>query len=134
MRGVAPMQPSPTYELDLPKAMRQRVEKRLRQLPIITAPTTGEESSTDKDQLAPHLQRPLKSSMQHTGGFMVVKIIMWPHEVIYPVATKPTAFEELSIPLFMQGYLIVMKGDEEAIRAKMATPLEELMNDSELYG
>ena len=38
------------------------------------------------------------------------------------------------IPLFVQGYLIVMKGKEETIRARMATNLEELMSDAALYG
>ena len=66
---------------------------------------------------------------------MVVKRITWPYEVIYmySVAGKPAIYEELSLPLFVQGYLIVMKGEERAIRAKMATHLEELMEDAELY-
>ena len=49
-------------------------------------------------------------------------------EVNYSVAGKPAAYEELSNPLLGQGYLIVMKGEEEAIRTKMA------MSDAELYG
>ena len=63
-----------------------------------------------------------------------MKRITWPYEVVYSAPRKPAAYEELSIPLFMQGYLIVMKGEEEAIRSKMATHLEELMCYAELYG
>ena len=46
-------QPSPALEPDLPEAMRQRVAKKLQQLPIITASTTCEDLSTDEDQLTP---------------------------------------------------------------------------------
>ena len=31
------------------------------------------------------------------------------------------------------GYLIVMKGEKEAVRAKMASHLDDLMGDVELY-
>ena len=41
--------------------------------------------------------------------------------------------EDLSIPLFVKGYLIIMKGEGVAIKDNMATHLEELMTDSELY-
>ena len=46
----------------------------------------------------------------------------------------PTAYEDLSIPLFVKGYLIVVKGEEGVIKDKMATYLEQLKVDSELYG
>ena len=65
---------------------------------------------------------------------MVVKRVTWPHEVVYSAAGKPAAYEDLSIPLFIKGYRIVMKGEEGAIKDKMATHLEELMADTELYG
>ena len=44
------------------------------------------------------------------------------------------SYKELSIPLFIQGYLIVMKGEKGAVRAKMASHLADLMGDVELYG
>ena len=62
---------------------------------------------------------------------MVVRRITWPHEGIYSEDGKPAAYDELSIPLFVQGYFIVMKGEEEAIRARLAIHLEELMSDAE---
>lgn len=65
---------------------------------------------------------------------MVVKMVAWLHEVIYSVAGKLAAYEDLSMPLFMQGYLIVMKGEERAIKEKMATHVEEIMGGTELYG
>ena len=69
--------------------------------------------------------------MQCTGARIVVKCITWPHEVVYSAAGKPSAYEELSIALLVQGYLIVMEGEEGSNKYKMATHLEELMSDSE---
>ena len=39
---------------------------------------------------------------------MVVKNITWPHEMVYSSAGKPTAYQELSVYTFVQGYLVVM--------------------------
>ena len=64
---------------------------------------------------------------------MVVKRIMWPHEVVFTLAGKPASYEEPN-PLFVQGYLIVMKDEKEAVRVKMASYLKDLMGDAELYG
>ena len=36
--------------------------------------------------------------------------------------------------MFVKGYLITMKGEEGATNDKIATHLEELMKDTELYG
>ena len=58
---------------------------------------------------------------------MVVKKVIWLHEVIYTVAGKPAAYEELSIPLFMHDYLIIMQSEKDSVRAKMASHLQELI-------
>ena len=65
---------------------------------------------------------------------MVVKRLIWPHEVVYTLTGKPASYEELSTPLFVHGYLIVMRGEEGAVRKKMASHLEELMSDVEPNG
>ena len=65
---------------------------------------------------------------------MVVKRVTWPHEVVYSAVGKPAACEDLSIRMFIKGYLIVLKGVEGAIKDKMATHLEESVADPELCG
>ena len=47
---------------------------------------------------------------------MVVKRVTWLNEVVYSVAEKPAVYEDLSISLFIKGYLSVMKGEEGAIK------------------
>ena len=67
------------------------------------------------------------------AGSMDVKRITWPHEVISIWGQESQIiYKELSIPL-VQGYLIVMRCEMEAVRAKMASHLEDLMGDLELY-
>ena len=66
---------------------------------------------------------------------MVVNRITWLDEVVYTSVGKLASYEELSIPLFVQVYLIiVMKSEKETVRAKMASHLEDLMGDVERYG
>ena len=122
-----------TISCPLPKTMIYRVAKKLRQLPIITEPATDKESFTDEDQLDACYWRPLKLAMHCTRASIVVRRITWLHEVVYSVGLKPAANEHLSIPMFVHGYLIVMKGEEGAIKEKMATHLEALISDAELY-
>lgn len=55
-------------------------------------------------------------------------------KVVYTVAGKPAAYQDISIPLFVEGYLVIMKGEEGAIRQRMASHLKELMSDAEVYG
>ena len=72
--------------------------------------------------------------MACSAASLVVKRIVWPHDVVYTVAGKSAAYEELLISLFVQGYLIVMKGDLETFMVKMASHVEKLMGDLKLYG
>ena len=94
----SPQLPHPTQELDLPKAMRKRVAKRLQPWLIIRAMTTDKDSSMEEEQPVPQCRHPSKRRMGHTAGSTVVKRIMRPHEVVYTVAGKPASYKELSIP------------------------------------
>ena len=68
----------------------------------------------------------LKSSMGHIAGSMLLKMITWSHEVVYTAVGNTASYNERSIPLFVKGYLIVMRGEEEAVRA---SHLDDLMGD-----
>ena len=128
---------SPTLELDLSEEVitsRQMVTKRMRQLPIFTGPTTDEDVTSDKVPLERWHQQPLRSRRQCTGASMVENKVTWPHQVMHFMESKPAAYEDLSISLFIKGYLIVMKWEEGAVKDKMAANLEELMADLDLYG
>ena len=132
MGAQGSFQQSHQQEPVLSPAVRERVAQMFQQLPLFEVTTTERDSSAEDDQLA-HDGHPLRSGMQHTAVSMVVKKVTWPHKVIYTEAGKPVAYEELSIPLFVHGYLIIMRNEKDSVRAKMASHLDELMDDVGLY-
>lgn len=40
---------------------------------------------------------------------IVVKCIIWPHEVVLMAGSHPTMYEELSPSLFVSGYLAILE-------------------------
>ena len=71
--------------------------------------------------------------MHQTIATTAVRKVTSPHEVVYTVARKPTAYQDISIPLFIQGYMIIMEGEEGAIKERIASHLKELMSETEVY-
>ena len=75
-----------------------------------------------------------QSVMDRTGAATVLKKITWPHEVVYTSAGKPASYQDMSVPQFMYGYLLVMDSEEADIRVQMDSHLKALMSDAQLYG
>ena len=75
-----------------------------------------------------------KSGLHKTGATIVLNKVTWPHEVVHTLAGKPAAYQGISIPLFVKGYLIVMDTEEGLVRQKMVAHLKNLMSDAQLYG
>ena len=46
----------------------------------------------------------------------------------------PSTNQDISLPLFIQGYMVIMEGEERAIKGRMASHLKELKSGAELYG
>ena len=49
-------------------------------------------------------------------------------------AEKPTVYEEMSVTLFVSGFLMVMAGEKDDIKPYMLQCLQVLMEDAESYG
>ena len=64
---------------------------------------------------------------------MVVTNITWHHEVVYSSTGKPVTYKDLSVPVFVHGYLIVMATVDTKSRDIIAQHLEDLMSDCDLY-
>ena len=64
---------------------------------------------------------------------MVLKIT-WLHELIYTSEGQPAAYDDLSVPLFISGYLAMMEHEKESIRPLMAWHLQKLIYSKEFYG
>ena len=60
--------------------------------------------------------------------------LTWTHKVVYTTDGKASVYDDISISLFVKGYLVVMEGEKEVVRAQMPSHLKDLMSDSEFYG
>ena len=61
---------------------------------------------------------------------MLMRRVTCPHEIGNLLPIRIYMFWAL----FVQGYMIIGMGEERAIKERMATNLEDLMSDAELYG
>ena len=76
----------------------------------------------------------MKFGKVRTTDTLVSRCITWPLEVVYTIAGKPVAYDDISLVLFVNGYLRFMEGEKQAVKSQMVNHLHELMADTELYG
>ena len=74
----------------------------------------------------------MKSGMYRAGATSVINTLTWPHDVIYTSDGKPPYYQDISVPQFAYGYLIVMDTKEADIKVKMSSHLKDLMSDAQL--
>ena len=102
--------------------------------PIITLSTTDEESDSDAVEPLRQHRKPLKFGKLYMANSMVLKMVTWPHELIYTAMGQPTMYEDLSVTRFVSGYLAIMEIVKRSIKHIMAKHLKKLMADDEVYG
>ena len=64
----------------------------------------------------------------------MINKVTWPHEVVYNCDDKRASYQDISVPQFVYGYMIVINTEEAGIKAKMYTHLNDLMSNAQLYG
>ena len=75
----------------------------------------------------------LKSGKIRTTDSMVIRRVVWPHEMVYTMEGQPPVYSDMSIALFMNGYLTVLTAEAEDNKPFFLQRLQELMEDSEIY-
>ena len=70
--------------------------------------------------------------MHQTGATTVVRKVAWLHEVVYTAAGKPASYQDISIPQSVHGYMIIMEGEEVAIKERLVSHIK-FMSDAKLY-
>ena len=114
--------------------VHNHVAKRMRQLMTSTYSgamteenfTSEEEEEEEEEEQYPgsRWRKQLKSGIHHwTRATTVVRKLTWPHDIVYTTARKLAACQDISLPLFLQGYMIIMEGEEGAMKEKMASYL-----------
>ena len=114
---------TPTSDHHMSAAVRRKVAKRMREFHLPKEISSDRGLDSDEDQPITHKCRLLKSGLDKTGVTMVVHNITWPHEVVYSSSGKLAVYQELSVPTFVQGYLLVMSGLNTKTRDIMANYL-----------
>ena len=71
--------------------------------------------------------------MHHPGDTTVARKATWPHEVVYTSDGKASAYQDISVPLFIQGYLITVDSQDSSINHRMAEHVTDLMSDVEMW-
>ena len=96
---------------------------------------SDESSSSEEGPITQRKRKTLNSGMERMGATLIKKRIPWPHEGVYTANGKPANYGDLTLMAFTRGYLMVLDMEmDNMIKALMSHHLEDLMEDSDLYG
>ena len=80
--------------------------------------------SEGKEEAIPiHRKRGLKSGKLRTAATSVLCKVVLPNKVVYMSTGKPDKYDQLSIPIFVTGYLTVMSVKKETLHPHMTQHL-----------
>ena len=107
----------------------------MREQPSYNEATSEDDTTSDEEeqQICRGKKWGLKSGMHHTVATSVVRKVTWPPEMVYMAEGKPAAYQDISVPLFVQGYLIIINTQDSSVKRKMGDHLKDLMADAEMY-
>ena len=101
----------------------------MRRVTALNGDTTDRNTSDDEEQPPSKIGDQVRH--QKDWCLYVLHKVTWPNEVVYTSEGKPASFQDLSIPLFVQGYLIIMESEEGLIKQLMTNHLQDLMSDAQ---
>ena len=111
----------------------QRLQKSLRQAPLVVDSTSDKNSSSEEGPITHRKRRMLKSGMEHMGATLVKKRINWPPEGVFTADGKPAVYSNLTLTAFVRGYLMVFSIEMDMrVKALISQHLEELMENTDL--
>ena len=65
---------------------------------------------------------------------MVTKKVVWPHEVVDTTHAQTPVYSEMGRALFVNGFLTLLADEYENRKPVLLQHLQEIMEDSEIYG
>ena len=113
--------------------VRIRVTNRLRAAPALPVHTDKDTASEDKLE-PPRRKIALKLGKIQTADSLVTTTITWPHEVVYNCQGELAVYDDMSIALFVNGYLIILGEECNEVKGFMLAHLQEAMEDADVYG
>ena len=74
----------------------------------------SDEDSRSEDEAIPvHKKRGLNSGMLQMVDMSVLRKVVCPHKVVYTSTGRPAKYDQLRIPLFISGYLLVTSAEKK---------------------
>ena len=90
-------------------------------------------SSGDDGMLQARRKIELKSGKIWTMDSTVNKKVVWPHKVVFTTQGQPPVYSDMSIALFMNGYLTVLAEKAKDNKPFLLQHLQELMEEAKIY-
>ena len=120
--------------LYLSEEVRESVTKRLQKALIFTISTSESNPESNEEVREPHKKHvALISGTICTADLKVLKKVTWPRELVYTTEGKLVHYEDLSVSLFVNGYMGFVDTKKPALRSVMSNPMQKLMLHSEIY-
>ena len=69
-----------------------------------------------------------------TADILVSKKIIWPHEVVYNSKGQPAVYDDMCIALLVNGYPTVLGEESDEVKGFMLAHLQEVMENTDVYG
>ena len=91
-------------------------------------------ASNDKETALPRKRQNIKSGKIRTAETYVTTWVRWPNEMVYNAQSQPPVYSDMSVALFVNGYLAVVEIEFMPVKEYMMVHLQEMMEDVELYG
>ena len=90
--------------MDLAESMREKVARRMRQVPVLEVSSSDEGSAEDEELITSHTKKkPLKSGKLRTANSPVLHHVMWLHQLVNTAEVQPAVYDNISVPLLLAG-------------------------------
>ena len=129
-----PWHPDPEVVADISNAVQEKVASWMRGAPVLELAITDEDSRSEEGANPATKMRALKTGKLQTADTTILHKITWTHKVIYTCTGQPAEYDQLSITIFVSGFLMVMILEKQSVRPYMLQHLQDLMADADLYG
>ena len=106
----------------------------MKRAPRVVVYSTDEDLDS-KEELVSHKKRntTIKSGKLRMAETTVLRHIMWPHELVYEPGSQPAIYDELTLHLFISGYLAILEVVKTDQKDAMLKHLSDLMADAPVY-
>ena len=119
---------------DVSEEVRVLVASHMHSTPALFIPINR--AASGEEGLHPaHRKRGLTSGKARTMDSIVTRKVVWPCEVVvFTIQGQPPVYSKMSLALFVNGYLMVVSEESKDIKAILLHHLQELTEDTEIYG